>query len=288
MSLDQAGGSPSEFAAEFPTQTSGQFASEFPAEGETMTSAPEPAASDQGQGEFTQGDFTQGEFTHAPDAYPANTDQGELMGMQNNDFASAGDFASSGDLGQSDQPVMGDMMGGQQGDMMGGQMSGDMNDFTSSGDANQMQSKDFTGEAHAPQEQQQDDFFTEAPQTQQTPPPAHQSHQIDDSAMRAWKANQQSAYAEKRIAEERELKHIKEEAQAERELLYSQREKQIANAKQTNREREVVMEASKGEGWEAVLNLISDENLVKDKNTDLSRFKQMLIKLKHQKPITSA
>ena len=159
-----------------------------------MTSAPDPAASDQGQGEFTQGDFTQGdftqgEFTHAPDAYPANTDQGEMMGMQNNDFASAGDFASSGDLGQSDQPPV-------MGDMMGGQMSGDMNDFTSSGDANQMQSKDFTGEAHAPQEQQQDDFFTEAPQTQQTPPPAHQSHQIDDSAMRAWKANQQSAYGE--------------------------------------------------------------------------------------------
>ena len=92
--------------------------------------------------------------------------------------------------------------------------------------------------------------------------------------MREWKARQEAAIQEKRIAEERELKHIHEEAQAERELLYSQREKQIAAAKKANREREVVMEASRGEGWEAVLNLISDENLVKDKNTDLGRFKR--------------
>ena len=78
-----------------------------------------------------------------------------------------------------------------------------------------------------------------------------------------------------------------QEAQAERELLYSQREKQIAAAKKANREREVVMEASRGEGWEAVLNLISDENLVKDKNTDLGRFKQILTRLKHQKPLAT-
>ena len=89
------------------------------------------------------------------------------------------------------------------------------------------------------------------------------------------------------FAEERELKQIHEEAQAERELLYSQREKQIAAAKKANREREVVMEASRGEGWEAVLNLISDENLVKDKNTDLGRFKQILTRLKHQKPLAT-
>ena len=48
-----------------------------------------------------------------------------------------------------------------------------------------------------------------------------------------------------------------------------------------------LMEASRGEGWEAVLNLISDENLVKDKNTDLGRFKQILTRLKHQKPLAT-
>ena len=171
--------------------------------------------------------------------------------------------------------MMGDMMGGMpaqepQGDMMGGMQAQD--------------ASDFGGDFGEPQQQTTDSEFFAEPLGEPAPPapPA-----IDDSALREWKARQETAIQEKRVAEERELKHIHEEAQAERELLYSQREKQIAAAKKANREREVVMEASRGEGWEAVLNLISDENLVKDKNTDLGRFKQILTRLKHQKPLAT-
>ena len=106
-------------------------------------------------------------------------------------------------------------------------------------------------------------------------------------AMAKWRAEQESALAEKRAAEEREIKQIREEAAAERELMYSQHEKQLQAAYKANRERQVVMEQQHGEGWEAVLGLISDSNLVKDSTTDLSRFKQILTRLKHQKPLSA-
>ena len=192
----------------------------------------------------------------------------------------------------ADQPdqgdMMGDMMGGMpvqepQGDMMGGmpvqEPQGDMMGGMLAQDASGL-----GGDFGEPQQQTTDsEFFAETSGSPAPPaPPA-----VDDSALREWKAKQEAAIQEKRIAEERELKQIHEEAQAERELLYSQREKQIASAKQANREREVIMESARGEGWEAVLNLISDENLVKDKNTDLGRFKQILTRLKHQKPLAT-
>ena len=87
--------------------------------------------------------------------------------------------------------------------------------------------------------------------------------------------------------EEREIKQIREEAAAERELMYSQHEKQLQAAYKANRERQVVMEQQHGEGWEAVLGLISDSNLVKHSTTDLSRIKQILTRLKHQKPLSA-
>ena len=103
-----------------------------------------------------------------------------------------------------------------------------------------------------------------------------------------WRAEQQKALEEKRAAEERELKQTREEAQAERELMYTQREKQLQAAYKANRERQVVLEKATSEGWEGVLELIADDNAVKDKQgTDLSRFKQILTRLKHQKPLTS-
>jgi hypothetical protein len=176
--------------------------------------------------------------------------------------------------------VTGDMMG----DMMGGMPVQEPQEPLVMGGMQAQDASDFAGDFGEPQQQTMDsEFFAGDSGT----PAAPAAPAIDDSAMREWKARQEAAIQEKRIAEERELKHIHEEAQAERELLYSQREKQIAAAKKANREREVVMEASRGEGWEAVLNLISDENLVKDKNTDLGRFKQILTRLKHQKPLAT-
>jgi hypothetical protein len=59
----------------------------------------------------------------------------------------------------------------------------------------------------------------------------------------------------------------------------------------TNRERQAATEQTTASqtGWEAVMNLLSDENLVPfkpDKHTDLGRFKQMLTRLKHQQPLS--
>jgi hypothetical protein len=57
----------------------------------------------------------------------------------------------------------------------------------------------------------------------------------------------------------------------------------------TNRERQeaTVQVTQSQSGWEAVFALVSDENLVPvkpDKHTDLTRFKQMLTRLKHTAP----
>lgn len=109
------------------------------------------------------------------------------------------------------------------------------------------------------------------------------------SALAEWKAAQQAAIAEKEEAEKRELQSIREEAQAERDLMYSQRQKQLQAVYKNNREKQAAADqvTASQTGWEAVLNLLSDENLVPDKHTDLSRFKQMLVRLKHQRPLTT-
>ena len=186
----------------------------------------------------------------------------------------------------ADQPdrsdMMGDMMGGMSVQGPQGDVTGDMMGGMQAQDAS-----DLGGDFAEPQQPTTDSEFFAEPSGSLAPPPPAAPPAIDDTALRAWKAKRDAAIQEKRVAEERELKQIHEEAQAERELLYSQREKQIASAKQANREREVIMESARGEGWEAVLNLISDENLVKDKNTDLGRFKQILTRLKHQKPLAT-
>lgn len=248
-----------DFVPDFPASET--FAPEFPAEtGDMMMGAPEQLS------EISSGD-QQGDAM--------GNVMGNMMGsVQTQEPISANDFGN--DFAQNTQGV----------DMMGGMQTRDTSDFGEQGQM--MNDYSSVGQQSMNDSQSRDDFFSEvptpAPQTQTQAPAAPG---IDDSAMRAWKARQDAVIQEKRVAEERELKHIHEEAQAERELAYSQRERQIAAAKKANREREVVMEASKGEGWEAVLNLISDTNLVKETNTDLSRFKQILTRLKHQKPMTA-
>jgi len=105
--------------------------------------------------------------------------------------------------------------------------------------------------------------------------------------LQAFRAQQAKQLAEKEDAERLEIERIKEEAQAELELMDSQRAKQIAAAKAANRERqsaEVELFAN-ASGWEAVVNLVSEENLVPESLTDLSKMKSLLRVLKNTPPV---
>ena len=66
----------------------------------------------------------------------------------------------------------------------------------------------------------------------------------------------------------------------------AQREKQLAAAHKANREREVQAQTDyKGQGWDGVNALISGEGKT---SSDLGRMRQILTRLKHAKPATSA
>jgi flagellar biosynthesis component FlhA len=112
-----------------------------------------------------------------------------------------------------------------------------------------------------------------------------EQEQFSSNAMAEWRAEQARLIAEKDAAEQRELQVIREEAQAERELMYSQREKQLDAAFKTNRERqESVVQDMELKGWEAVVNLSSDSNLVPGSTADLAKYKALLTRLKHKEP----
>ena len=108
--------------------------------------------------------------------------------------------------------------------------------------------------------------------------------------LQAFRAEQAKQLAEREEAEKREIERIKEEAQAELELMDSQRAKQIASAKQANRERQTAEEElfANANGWEAVCNYMSDENLVPDSLTDLSKMRSLIRVLKNAPPVKSA
>jgi hypothetical protein len=115
--------------------------------------------------------------------------------------------------------------------------------------------------------------------------PTMEQEQFSSNAMAEWRAEQARLIAEKDAAEQRELQVIREEAQAERELMYSQREKQLDAAFKTNRERqESVVQDMELKGWEAVVNLSSDSNLVPGSTADLAKYKALLTRLKHKEP----
>ena len=65
----------------------------------------------------------------------------------------------------------------------------------------------------------------------------------------------------------------------------SQREKQLTAAHKANREREVQTQTDyKGQGWEGVNALISGESKT---SSDLGRMRQIITRLKHNKPASS-
>lgn len=105
--------------------------------------------------------------------------------------------------------------------------------------------------------------------------------------LQAFRAEQAKQLAEKEDAERLEIERIKEEAQAELELMDSQRAKQISAAKAANRERQTAEEElfANASGWEAVCNLVSEDNLVPDSSTDLSKMKSLLRVLKNTPPV---
>ena len=108
--------------------------------------------------------------------------------------------------------------------------------------------------------------------------------------LQAFRAEQAKVISEKEDEEKREIERIKEEAQAEIELMNSQRAKQIANKKQANRERQTAEEElfANATGWEAVCAYASEENLVENSLTDLSKMCSLLRVLKNTPPVKSA
>ena len=129
-------------------------------------------------------------------------------------------------------------------------------------------------------------------------PPSHTSTQepalnaYNSPFLQEFRAAQAQALAEKEEAENREIARINEEAQAELELMESQRAKQIAAAKTANRERQTAEEElfANSSGWEAVCNYAAstEDNFVPDSLTDLSKMKSLLRVLKNTPPVASA
>ena len=137
--------------------------------------------------------------------------------------------------------------------------------------------------AAAPEPQAAEDDFFQAPPPAAAPLAAETFAVSENTA--AWKAEAAAAIADKSAAEKRELQSIREEAQAERDLMYSQREKQLTAAHKANREREVQTQTDyKGQGWEGVNALISGEGKT---SADLGRMRQIITRLKHSKPASS-
>ena len=198
------------------------------------------------------------------------------------------------------------MMGGEGVDMMGGAGGGDMGDMTAQAPSvasDMMGGDDFGGMMGSGDMGSVDMTMPPPPLSSSNEPEAPplagngngngaavgpEAATFASAALAEWKANQQRNILEKEAEEVRELQTIREEAAAERELMYSQREKQLQAVHTSNRERQAATEQTTANqtGWEAVFNLLSDENLVPDKHTDLARFKQMLTRLKHQQPLT--
>ena len=142
---------------------------------------------------------------------------------------------------------------------------------------------DLFAAAPAPEPQAAEDDFFQAPPPAAAPLAAETFAVSENTA--AWKAETAAAIADKSAAEKRELQSIQEEAQAERDLMYSQREKQLTAAHKANREREVQTQTDyKGQGWEGVNALISGESKT---SSDLGRMRQIITRLKHNKPASS-
>ena len=117
-----------------------------------------------------------------------------------------------------------------------------------------------------------------------------QLNTLNSPHLQAFRAKQAQLLNEKEEAERREIERIKEEAVAELELMTQQRAKLIAAAKQSNRERQTAEEElfANSTGWEAVCNYVSEDNLVPNSLTDLSKMRSLLRSLKNAPPVKTA
>ncbi|KAK3251145.1 hypothetical protein CYMTET_39508, partial [Cymbomonas tetramitiformis] len=98
----------------------------------------------------------------------------------------------------------------------------------------------------------------------------------------AWEEESAQRLKAKQEAEGTEKAEIIAAADKERELFYAQRAKQIQAKQQTNREKEEVQAKSGAEDtWEAALNLTDSGKT--DGGADLTRMRQLLLKLKHKR-----
>eukprot|EP00245_Coleochaete_scutata_P015059 TRINITY_DN6574_c0_g1_i1.p1 TRINITY_DN6574_c0_g1~~TRINITY_DN6574_c0_g1_i1.p1 ORF type:complete len:203 (+),score=61.36 TRINITY_DN6574_c0_g1_i1:204-812(+) len=163
-----------------------------------------------------------------------------------------------------------------------------------------------------------DDFGQEEEAGVKLPPPSAMPTE-ESILLREWRRKRGLELEEKaRISREQHQK-ILEQAEYEKEIFYNQRQKQVAGAKTNNREKEKVFMAhlealnakSGGNYWESVVAFVnfdvvpdrkdkksgkganisprpSTADVKPGKQTDMSRMRQVLLKLKHNPPIREA
>mmetsp|Transcript_14810 Transcript_14810/g.28523 ORF Transcript_14810/g.28523 Transcript_14810/m.28523 type:complete len:269 (-) Transcript_14810:398-1204(-) len=107
------------------------------------------------------------------------------------------------------------------------------------------------------------------------------------SAVEKWRKEQYELLEQKQVEEEQMKRQLKEKAAEEKEHLYAQRAKEMEAKRKTNRDNQELSKYTPTSGllWESVYELVDMTSKVAEGRTDLTRMRQLFVKLKHS-PVT--